>query len=114
MSDGAHLRMFFLKPVWGFNREAVMQLSPGLTRFASTLGIWVWRSNPNGVVAVSHLNEFGKIRPTLPLAMVNFGKRRNPVGVASVSITKSHGRREARQPWAELPNRFTVVTLEEL
>ncbi len=26
MSDGAHLRMFFLKPVWGFNRFTVVTL----------------------------------------------------------------------------------------
>jgi hypothetical protein len=76
-----------------------MAQSPGLPRFAATLGTWLWeRPNPNGV-------------------MTGFrtGNRHNPGGVAVYRFL-SQGSREARATLGSMPQplRGTVAQNPDL
>ena len=76
--------------------------SPGLPRFAATLGNGLTGSFE---VQVLRLSLEGDVR---------LRKRRNPVVVGSISITQSQGSRAARQPRAVRLNRFAVVAGNEV
>jgi hypothetical protein len=101
-------------------REAVKQLSPGLPRFVATLGTKVMNGvNPEGVVDNLSLNGLNPINkesfrfgndPTFPPRSKLWLKDTTPLGLQSVG-SPSQGSREARQPWAELLNRFAVMPI---
>jgi hypothetical protein len=67
-------------------REAVTKHSPGLSRFAVTLGS-----------RLNSINFLSQEADTTPLWLLSFRR-----------VTQ--GSREARQPWAGLHNRFAVMT----
>jgi hypothetical protein len=97
-------------------REAVTEHSPGLPRFAATLGTMARNDrNPNGVVSF-----FAK---TVCLIQVVYGRfrgrrviveRHNPVGVERFMQTFSQGSRETRQPWAVLSNPLRGTAAQNL
>ena len=90
-------------------REAVTKPSPGLPRFAATLGDGSNETNPNGVVSVSLLKKSWRYGPTLPADHdVRFARDATPLGLCHFSTTRPQGSRAARQPWAELRNPFAV------
>jgi hypothetical protein len=71
-------------------REAVTEYSPGLPRFAATLGNRVPLAiNPNGVVTAGNPDA-------------------TPMGLLFFAGPLTQGSREARQPWAVFRNRFAV------
>jgi hypothetical protein len=109
-------------------REAVTQHSPGLSRFAATLGTEVRNDlNPNGVVsflgkqsvpfmegtAITGSQPASLLvvnEPALPLHHDVGRSQRDttPLGLRATCKPFPQGSREARQPWAVFRNRFAV------
>jgi hypothetical protein len=90
-------------------RKAVEQLSPGLPRFAATLGNGSKDRQPqrgcvgsSGQVVMSFSSELRFDRAAL-LAQGDA----TPLGLLLLGPS-TQGSREARQPWARLHNRFAV------